>query len=121
MAELPNDRITKFILINIGDYTICPILSILFLNDLAYETWLFEKFIFELEDSDSFKITCVLVKQLISLEKNDSVISHIYCLVSWLPICTPVIFVSASMKMTNTSVAVIYNSMRIDTPSKLLI
>ena len=30
MVELPNDRITKFILMEIDGYTICPILSIFF-------------------------------------------------------------------------------------------
>ena len=59
MAELPNDRITKFILMEIDGYTICPILSNFFLNDLAYETSIFKKFIFELEASDSFKKSLV--------------------------------------------------------------
>ena len=43
----------------IDGYTICPILSNFFLNDLAYETSIFKKFIFELEASDSFKKSLV--------------------------------------------------------------
>ena len=85
------------------------------------KSWLFEKFIFELEASYSFKITCILVRQVISLKKIGGVISKIYCLVSWSPICTPLILLSALMKMASTSTTVIYNSMRVETPAKLLI
>ena len=78
--------------------------------------WLFEKFICELEASYSFKITCI---QVISLKKIGGVISKIYCLVSWSPICTPLILLSALMKMASTSTTVIYNSMRVETLVKL--
>ena len=40
-----------------------------FLYDLAYKAWLFEKFIFELEASNKFKITCNLVRQVILLRQ----------------------------------------------------
>ena len=40
-----------------------------FLYDPACKAWLFEKFIFELEASYSFKITCILVRQIILLRK----------------------------------------------------
>ena len=92
-----------------------------FLYDPANKAWLFEKFIFELEAFYSFKITCILVRQVISLKKIGGVISKIYCLVSWSPICTPLILLSALMKMASTSTTVIYNSMRVETPGKLLI
>ena len=83
--------------------------------------WLFEKFIFELEDFYSFKITCNLVRQVIYLKKNCGVISKIYCLILWSPICTPLILVSASVKIRGTSVTLTYNSMRVDTPGELFI
>ena len=73
--------------------------------------WLFEKFIFELEDFYSFKITCILVRQVISLKENPGVISKIYCLTLWSPVCTPLILVSASVN----------KSMSVETPGKLLI
>ena len=92
-----------------------------FLYDPANKAWLFEKFIFELEASYSFKITCILVRQVISLKKIGGVISKIYCLILWSPICTPLILVSASVKMVSTSATVTYNSMRAYTPDKLLI
>ena len=85
------------------------------------KSWLFEKFIFELEASYSFKITCILVRQVISLKKIGGVISKIYCLVSWSPICTPLILLSALMKMASTSTTVIYNSMRVESTAKPLI
>ena len=42
-------------------------------------------------------------------------------MVLWSPICTPIILVSASVKMAGTSATVTYNSMRVDTPGELLI
>ena len=83
-----------------------------FLYDPANKVWLFETFIFELEAFFTFKITCILVRQVISLKKNGGVISKIYCLILWSPICTSLILVSASVKMTGTSATVPYNSMR---------
>ena len=41
-----------------------------FLYHPACKAWLFEKFIFELEASYSFKITCILVRQVIPLKKS---------------------------------------------------
>ena len=84
----------------------CFIKSILY--DPAHKSWLFEKFIFELEDYYSFKITSIMVRQVISLKKNGDVIVKIYCLISWSPICTPSIVVSASVKMAGTSAITVW-------------
>ena len=102
------------------DRTICPVVDS-FLYDPACKAWLFEKFIFELEASYSFEITCILVRQVIYLKKIGGVISKVYCLVSWSAICTPLILRSALMKMARTSTTVIYNSMRVETTVKPLI
>ena len=92
-----------------------------FLHDPPNKPWLFEKFIFELEAFYSFKITCILVRQVISLKKNGGVISKIYCLILWCPICTPLILVSASVKKAGTSATVTYNRMRLYSSGELLI
>ena len=91
------------------------------LYDPACEAWLFEKLILEPETSYSFKITCIQVRQVISLKKIGGVISRIHSLVSRSPICTPLIFLSALMKMASTSTTIIYNSMSVEAPGKLLI
>ena len=39
----------------------------------------------------SQNITCILVREVISLKTNGGVISKIYCLILWSPICTPLI------------------------------
>ena len=91
-----------------------------FLYDLACKTWCFEKVVFELEASYSFKINCILVRQILSLKKIGVAISKNCCFVSWSPICTPLILVSALMKMASTSTTVIYNSMKVKTPGKLV-
>ena len=59
------------------DHIICLVLSILLLYDPAYKTCLFEKFIFELEASYRLKITCILVRQVISLKKYGGVLRKI--------------------------------------------
>ena len=96
-----------------------------FINYLLYysesKSWMFERFIFELEASYSFKITCILVRQVISLKKIGRALSKICCLVWWSPLCTPLILLSALMKVASTSTTVIYNSVSVKTPSKLLL
>ena len=91
-----------------------------FLYDSANKAWLFENFIFDLEAFYSFKFTGILVKQIISLKKNGGAISKTCCLILWSPICTPLIFVPASVKMAGTSATVTYNSMRVCTSGELL-
>ena len=86
----------------------------------ACKVWLFEKLSFELEVSYSLEITCILIRQVISLKKDGCVISKIYCLASWTPVCTLLILLSALIKMASAPTTVIYNSMRVDTPSELL-
>ena len=79
-----------------------------FLYEPAYKTWIFEKFIFELETYYSFKVTSILVIQVISFKKNGDVISKTYCLISWSSICAPLILVSVSMKMASTSAITVW-------------
>ena len=66
--ELP--KFTPIILMENSDHTINSVLSILFLYDSVRKTWIFEKFIFELEASYGFKITCILGRQVTSLKKK---------------------------------------------------
>ena len=103
------------------NHTICSVLSILFSYDPAYKAWLCEKFAFDLDATYSFKITCPLVRQVISLKKNGGVIGKIYCLISCSPMCTTLILVSASILMASSSATIIYKSMRVDNPGELLI
>ena len=74
-----------------------------FINSFLYDptnmAWIFEKCILELEAFYSFKITCIVVRQVISLMKDGGVISKIYCLILWSPICTSSILVSGPVKM----------------------
>ena len=91
-----------------------------FLDDPANKVWIFGKFIFDLEAFCGFKFTGITVRHVISLKKNDGVISKYCCLISWSPICFPAILVSASAKIVGPSATVTYNSMRVSIPGKLL-
>ena len=116
-TELPN--VPKYLNGKLWPYHLsCFINS--FLYDSANKAWLFENFIFDLEAFYSFKFTGILVKQIISLKKNGGAISKTCCLILWSPICTPLILVSASVKMAGTSATVTYNSMRVCTSGELL-
>ena len=88
------------------DHTICSVLSILFLYAPGCKAGLSEKFIFELEASYSFKITCILVRQVISLKKIGGVISKnllFSFMVSYLYSFNPSISINENGKYLNHS------------------
>ena len=71
MSQLLLSLVIPSILMYSCDHIISPDLSILFLYAPAHKAWIFEKFVFELEAfSYDFKIDCILVCQLISLNKK---------------------------------------------------
>ena len=76
-------------------------LSNVFLYGPTHETWIFEKFAFELEAfSCGFKIDCILMSRLISLNKKIVVASGTFkSFKLWSHICTPLILVSASTEL----------------------
>ena len=94
------------------DRFICLDWSILFLYAPVHKTLLFEKFIFELDaSSHSFKITCVLLRQVITLKKIVLSSAKFTILISWSPICVPLILFLTLMKLASTSAIIRYNSM----------
>ena len=75
------------------------------------ETCLFEKFIFELDASSySFKITCILSTQVISLNKMMVSSAKFTILISWIATCIPLILLLELMKLGSNSVAIFYKS-----------
>ena len=87
------------------DRTICPSLSVLFLCTTVHKTWIFQSFVFELEAfSCDFKIDCILVWHLMPLNKKMVLPSEKFNIfISCSSICTPLIFVSASMEIASAS------------------
>ena len=86
-------------------YIICPGLLVLFLYAPVNKVWIFDQFVFELEAFPCpFKIDCILVFQLMSLNKKMLVVSSgkFNILISWSDVCTPLILVSAPMKIGST-------------------
>ena len=80
-----------------------------YFNGNFAEAWLFEKFIFELDPSSySFKITWILSRQLISLKTMVVSSAKFTILISWSPICIPLIVLLTLMELASTSAAVIY-------------
>ena len=64
------------------------------------EAWLFQKFIFELDTFlHSFKITCILSRQVISLKKMVVLSAKFTILISWSPICISLILLLKLMKL----------------------
>ena len=101
MSQLLLSLVISIILMYSCDHIICPGLSILFLYAPAHKAWIFEKFVFELKAfSCEFKIDCILVCQLISLNKKMVVSSRKFKLLkSWSHTCTPLILVLASIEL----------------------
>ena len=120
MLQLLLSLVNPNILMYSCDHITCPGLSILFIYAPAHKAWIFEKFVFEREAFlCDFKIDCILVCQLISLNKEMVVSSGKFNIFkSWSHICTPLILVSASIKLQ-----VHYSrnkTLRVDTPNVLL-
>ena len=75
------------------------------------EAWLFEKFIFELDSfSYSFKMTYILLRQVISLKKMVVSSAKLIILISRSFFCIPLIILLALMKLANTSATIMYKS-----------
>ena len=78
---------------------------------------LFEKIIFSarlslnqfiLAFSYGFKITCILLRQVISFKKMMILSAKFTILIPWSPICIPLILLSALAKLASTSTAILY-------------
>ena len=95
------------------DYSIWPGWSILFFYALPHKGLDFCKnYLWTiLSFSYSLKITCILLRQVMSL-KNMVVLSVKFTiLISWSPICIPLILLSALMRLASTSAAVLDNNL----------
>ena len=89
------------------DYYSWPGWWILFLYTLPRKGLAFWK---NLSFSYSLKITCILLRQVISLKKMMVLSVKFTILFSWSPICIPLILLSALMRLASTSAAVLYNN-----------
>ena len=82
-----------------------------YVNGNCAEAWFFEKFFFELDASSySFKITCVLLRQVRSLRKIVVTSAKFTILISWSPIYIPLIPLLVLIKLASTSAALMYKS-----------
>ena len=57
-----------------------------------------------------FQITCILLRQVIYLKKMAVLSVKFTILISWSPICIPLILLSALMRLGSTSAATLYTS-----------
>ena len=112
--ELP--KLTSSILLEIVTILVVLVNQFYFyMHHQPIKPWLFEKnyplgqFIFAF--SYGFKITCILLRQLISLKKMVVLSAKFAIFISWSPICIPLILLSALMRLASTSAAILYNSM----------
>ena len=95
------------------DCSSCPGWWILFLYTPPHKGLAFWKNYLGTSLSFSFrlKITCILLRQVTSLKKM-VVLSVIFTiLISWSPICIPLILLIALMRLASTSAAIFYNNL----------
>ena len=95
------------------DYSSCAGSWILFLYEPLHKSLAFWKnYLWAiLSFSYSVKITCILLIQVISLKKMVVLSVKFTILISWSPICIPLIHLSALMRLASTSAAKLYNRM----------
>ena len=95
------------------DYSSCPGWWILILYALPYKGLAFWKNYLWTSSSFSYslKITCILLRQVIFLKKMMVLSVKFTILISWSPICIPLILLSALMRLASTSAAVLYNNL----------
>ena len=95
------------------DYSSCPGWWILFLYAPPHKGLAFWKNYLwtSLSFSYSLKITCILLRQVVSLKKMMVLSVKFTILISWSPICIPLILLSALMRLASTSAAILYNSL----------
>ena len=95
------------------DYSSWPGWWILFLYALPHKGLAFWKNYLwtSLSFSYSLKITSILLRQVISLKKMVVLSVKFTILISWSPICIPLILLSALMRLASTSAAVLYNNL----------
>ena len=66
--------------------------------------------------SYSFKITCIILRQVISLNTMVLLSARFIILISWYPICIPLILLSALMELASTWATILCNRMEIRYP-----
>ena len=95
------------------DYSSCPGWWILFLYAPPHKGLDFWKNYLwtSLSFSYSLKITCILLRQVISLKKMMVLSVKFTILISWSPICIPLILLSALMRLASTSAAILCYSL----------
>ena len=114
--EVIENRFTKinFKYFNVNcNYSSCPCWLILFLYAAPHKGLAFWKNYLwtSLYFSYSPKITCILIRQVMSLKKMVVLSVKFTILISWSPICIPLILLSALMRLASTSAAVLYNNL----------
>ena len=122
--ELSRVKSLKFTASNVMEnceHFICPGWSIPFLHASIHKAWNFEKLIFKIDASLCiFKITCILLRHVISLKKMVVLSAKFTILISWSPICILLFLLWASMKLSSTSTAICTKSIESGNPSWIL-
>ena len=95
------------------DYFSCPSWLILFLWAPPHKGFAFwKKYLWtSLSFSYSLKITCILLRQVISLKKMVVLSVKVTILIAWSPKSIPLILLLALMRLSCTSAAILYNSL----------
>ena len=91
------------------DYSSCPGWWILFLYAPPHRGLAFrENYVWgSLSFSYSLKISGILLRQVISIKKMVVLSVNFTILISWSPICIPLILLSALMKLASTTAAIL--------------
>ena len=121
LSRVKSLKLTASNLMENCEHFICPGWSIPFLHASIHKAWHFENFIFKIDASLCiFKITCILLRHVISLKKMVVLSAKFTILISWSPICILLFLLWASMKLSSTSTAICTKSIESGNPSWIL-
>ena len=113
LSNIDFPKLTSSILMEIGTIPVVPVDEFYFYMHYPIKAWpFFKKYPWaSLSFSYSLKITFILLRQVISLKKMVVLSVKFTILISWSPICIPLILLSALMRLASTSAAILYNSL----------
>ena len=112
LSRIGLPKLNSSILIEIVTIPVGQVDELYFYMHYPIKAWLLGKIIFKLISfSYSLKITCILLRQVISLKKMVVLSVKFNILISWSPFCIPLILLSALMRLASISAAVLYNNL----------
>ena len=111
LSRIEFPKLTSYILTEIVTILVVLVDQFCFYMHQPIKPWPFEKVILWPSLSLHFHMVLESLRQVISLKKMVVLSAKFTILISWSPICIPLILISTLMRLASTSAAILYYSM----------